>query len=345
MSAREPIEAMAAALEAANTDPLSVWKVRALLTGYHERWKAADLQVLTVEEVFQLPIVNPDTARSSRTFTQGGRFDLTVHYDRRDWLMEHKTCSEDIADPSAPYWKRLAIDSQVSMYALANWQDGRKLDGTIYDVIRKPTIRPKQIPKAEQKLLVEGKYCGFDVTAGDLDDAIQNEFRETPRLYGCRLLRDTLDEPQKYFQRRPVPRLDSEILEWAGELWQVAQDMRQTELDGHHYRNSGACMNYGRPCDFLGICSGYDTPESDKWKQREQAHPEVNLPNDVLTHSRIRCYQTCKRLHHLKYNLRLERADDETAEALVFGQLLHKALEAYYLALKESQKCQDPLLI
>lgn len=339
---RTTIEAIKAYELAGECDSLSAWKVRALVTAYHDQWKSAPFRVLAVEETFSLPIVNPQTGRSSRTFCQGGRFDLMVHFDARTWMVEHKSTAEEIADPGAPYWKRLAIDSQVSMYALANWQNGRKLDGTIYDVIRKPTIRPKQITKADQKTLIEARvYCGFKVDEHDIAEADGNTFSETPKLYGLRLLRDALDNPPKYFQRRPVPRLDNEILEWAKELWQVSQDIRQTEISGGHYRNSGACMNYGRPCDFLGICSGYDTPDSDKWRRRDQAHPEVDLPDDALTHSRIRCYQTCKRMHHYKYGLRLERADDETAEALLFGQLLHRALEAYYLALKGQQDEYD----
>ena len=326
-------------LATAECDPLAAAKVRALVTGYHEHWKSSPYEVLTVEETFQLPIVNPETGRSSRTFVQGGRFDLMVEFDRRTWMVEHKSASEQIDDPAAPYWKRLAIDQQVSMYALSNWQSGRKLDGTIYDVIRKPTIRPKQITKADVKiLLADHLYCGFDVTDGEVAVSAAIDYRETPYLYGLRLLRDCLDDAAKYYQRRPIPRLDNEILEWAKELWQVAQDIRKTQASGGHYRNSGACMMWGRPCDFLGICSGYDTPDSDKWKKRDNAHPEVSFGSDTLTHSRIRCYQTCKRMHHYKYDLQLERVDEETAEALTFGRLLHEALEVYYLSLKERQQ-------
>jgi hypothetical protein len=199
---------------AGECDPLAAWKVRALVTGYHNYWKSAPMRVVAGEQVFSLPIINPETGRASRTFTQGGRFDLIVEFDQKTWMVEHKTCSEEIADPQAPYWRRLAIDSQVSMYALANWQGGRKLDGTIYDVIRKPTIRPKQITKADQKVIVERfQYCGCSVSSEDTLAAEANQWQETPKLYGLRLLRDTLDDPTKYFQRRPIPRLDGEILE------------------------------------------------------------------------------------------------------------------------------------
>jgi len=317
---------------------LDAAKAAALMTGYSEKWGQVPLQVLSVDEVFRLPIVNPETGRSSRTYTQGGKFDGTAMLAGRTYLVEHKTCNEEIADPAAPYWRRLAIDSQVSMYALANWQDGRKIDGTMYDVIRKPTIRPKRIPNAEQKILREqGVYCGLSVLTEEITRCEAEAWTETPRLYGLRLLAEIRSDTNRYFQRRTVPRLDGEILEFAGEMWDVAQDIRQTQLKDRHYRNSGACMNFGRPCDFLGICSGYDTPDSDKWTRREQPHPEVDLSADVLTFSRIRCYQTCRRMHHYRYDLRLERVDEESAEALRFGQLLHEALAALFLAMKEEK--------
>lgn len=342
------IEAIECLTKLGEADPLAAAKVIALMTGYHHalRYEHEMWQIISAEETYALPIVNPESGRTSRTFSQGGRFDLIVRKQNSDELMlvEHKSASEEIADPAAPYWKRLAIDSQVSAYALANWQLGRKVTGTLYDVIRKPTIRPKQIAKADvAKLMSERRYCGFDVSDEEIAEAAANDYRETPRLYGLRLLRDIFDEPAKYFQRRSVPRLDGDMLEFAGELWTVARDIRETQKTAAHYRNSGACMNFGRACEYLPLCCGDDTPDSDRWQVRRSAHPEVALDGDTLTHSRIRCYQTCRRKHFYRYELRLERRDDEEAEALVFGRLLHEALRIYFTSQQENQHgyCQS----
>jgi hypothetical protein len=93
-------------------------------------------------------------------------------------------------------------------------------------------------------------------------------------------------------------------------------------------------MLYGSPCKFLGVCSGHDTAESDNWKKKEHVHNELDGIDgdgrDVLTNSRIRCFQTCKRKHYYQYELGIERIDAEEREALAFGTLYHAGLEAWW---------------
>lgn len=50
----------------------------------------------------------------------------------------------------------------------------------------------------------------------------------------------------------------------------------------------------------------------------------------LLTHSRIKSYRTCPRLHHLRYELGYRPARE--ADALRFGTLVHKGLEAWWRA-------------
>ena len=59
-------------------------------------------------------------------------------------------------------------------------------------------------------------------------------------LFEIRLAADTLQRPDWYYQRRPIPRLDHELIEFVGELWDVSkidprgQEQRQAlqELSG-----------------------------------------------------------------------------------------------------------------
>jgi len=305
-------------------------KCRGLMVGYDIRWHDADWQAVSLEEEYELPLINPNTGRRSRNWTQAGKFDGIIERDSRSYLLEHKTTSEDISDPNAPYWRRLVIDSQVSGYVLANWQSGRKLAGTVYDVIKKPGIRPKNISKADQKVLrTEGTYCGFQV------DELQRGLEcEDYDLYALRLVRDTFDNPEKYFQRRSVPRLDDEIVEHAAEMWDIAKAIQEASRTQRHYRNSSACMQYGTPCEYLGLCSRHDTPNSDRWVRAERVHSELpQLDGDgrsVLTNSRVKCFQTCRQKHYLRYELGLRRTDEDQREALFFGDLFHRALEAWW---------------
>lgn len=333
-----PLEAALATLPTEGDDLtlLISAKVRGLVVGYDHRWKDAGWETISVEETFHLPVINPETGAKSRTFTQAGKFDGVITRDNRTYLLEHKTTSEDISDPNAVYWRRLAIDSQVSSYVLANWQAGRKLDGTVYDVIKKPGIRPKNLSKAElAQIAATRSYCGY-MLSRDVADAIAlGQTRECNELYAMRLAAETIENPDKYFARRVINRLDAEITEYASELWEVGQAIISARARNAHYRNSGACVEYNSPCAFLGICSGYDTPDSDRWERTTNPHAELPVLNgepslDVLTNSRVKCFQSCRRRHYYKYELGIKRRDEEEREALFMGTVLHAALEAWF---------------
>lgn len=320
------------------TDPIVRAKIRGLLRGYDARWSSSDLITEAVEDVAESGLWNPETSAQSRSFRVMGKIDWRGRRQGRSVLMDHKTCSEDIADPNAPYWRQLIVEGQLSHYMLLEWLNGRKVDEAVWDVVRKPQISPKKLSKAEVNAVLESRHYSGPLH-GPLTE-LTTEGRETLEMYENRVAFDcTFDRPQHYFQRRTIPRLDAEIHEYAVELWGHGQDMLHSWREQRRARNSGACMLYGSPCKFLGICSGYDTPDSANWRRKEQVHTELPIIDsdgrDVLTNSRIRCFQTCRRKHHFEYDLGIERQVEEEREALYFGTAWHKALEVYFLTQKE----------
>lgn len=323
-----------AVIEESNADPLLAAKVRGLMVGYDAKWANQQWNVVSVEEQFLLPIVNPESLRQSRTYKHAGKVDGIIELNDRTYLLEHKTCSEDITRPDAPYWRRLTIDAQVSGYVLAYWQMGRKLDGTMYDVIRKPGIRPKQLTKAEMtSALMHDTHYGQPVSREDKRRLISDNI-ESPAMFSARLAADTLERPDWYFQRRSVPRLDQELADYSLELWETADEIRLAKASGRHFRNPGACMNYGTPCKFLGICSGHEDIDGGRWGRKTNVHSELNLNGnglDVLTNTSMQMFKTCRRKFHYEYELGLQREDAEDSEALVFGDLMHRALAAWWL--------------
>jgi len=313
-----------------------------MVIGYDARWSEAEWRLDgEPEQTVQLPIINPETGRTSRTFTQAGKFDGTVYGYGKRLLLEHKSTGDDIADPNSTYWRRLAIDSQVSKYMLQSWQLGEKLDGALYDVIRKPAIRPKKLSRAEGLAAIGGAYCGFDVDPETSDAVARGMERESPDLFALRVASETLAEPERYFQRRTIPRLDGDVLEYAAELWTIADEIRIARNSGRNFRNSAACLDYGRPCEYLGICSGYDSEESDNWTRADDVHAEldgiVGGGRNVLTNSRIKCFQTCRRRHYYRYELGLRRIAEDEPEALYLGSLLHEALASWWKALSKGE--------
>ena len=334
-----PLDSALLAIDAAGNDldeakQLVRAKVRALAVGYDSRWQTAGYEAIAVEQVYQADLWNPETNKRSRTFRVAGKIDVVASLYGRTWIIDHKTTSHDIADPDAPFWRQLAIEGQVNHYMLLQWLHGVKPDGALWDVIRKPTISPKKLTKAERASAVaERRYCGRQLSMDTLA-ALQTDERENAEMYEARLVNDCmLERPEWYFARRPVPRLDHEILDYASDLWEIGQEILESRKRARLPKSSGSCIQYNAPCRFLGICSGHDTPDSDRWRSKRAKHGELDgteLTGDVLTNSRIRNFQSCKVRHYYDYELGIERQDEEEKEALYFGSLMHVALEAWW---------------
>lgn len=319
---------------AENADLLKA-KARGLMRGYDARWSGQQFLINDVERTVTSDLFNPDTNRTSRSFSIAGKIDATmVDETGRVVLMDHKTCSEDIADPASPYWRQLVVEAQPTTYMLLEWLNGRRVDYGLWDVVRKPMISPRQITKTERiEISATGKWFGMPANP---------EERETSKMYEARLAWDsTVIRPEWYFQRRQVARLDGALIEHAQNIWQHSQDMLWERKQPRHVPNAKACMNYKTPCKFLGICAGFDSPESENWTRKENVHEELPVIDGdgrgILTNSRIGTFQTCRRKHFFEYELGIERVDAEEREALLFGTIWHIALETWLNALREIQ--------
>ena len=308
-------------------------KCRALMVGYDARWNGEPYVAVAVEQVYTAPLVNPVTNYPSRSFVVAGKLDVLARHERRKLVViDHKFTTQDFSQPDAAYWRQLVIEAQATHYMLLLWLNGIKAEGAMWDVIKRPTINPKKLTKAERASTVaDRKYFGLAMSNETLA-ALQTEDRETLEMYEARLAHDcTVERPGYYFARRSIPRLDSEVMQYASDLWQHSQDILASRKVERLPKTSGACMSYNSPCQFLGICSGFDTPDSDRWQSRESRHSELGEHGniDALTPSRVRTFQTCKQKHRFTYELGIER-QEEDKESLYAGTLLHHALEAWW---------------
>lgn len=316
---------------------------RGLVVGYAHRWAEdhENIRLEACEIVLTAPLMNVATARRSRTFDLGGKLDKIVQDAAGRTLYDHKTTSDDISDPAGTYWRQLAIDSQASHYELLALANDLRVDRIVWDVTRKPGIRPKHIAGKDYKqTLADATYCGFPVSAATMA-ALADNPRENGELYAHRVARDAIDEPDRYFARRSVPRTREQLAEYCEELWEIADAIRSAKNTGHHYRNSGACMQYGRACEFLGVCAGSDSIDSDHWRKKPLVHGELGERSgglDLLTNSRLKTFQTCRRKHYYAYELGIERAIDDQVESLFFGSLWHEALDVFWQTLDQENR-------
>ena len=241
---------LAAALEAmrgAAVDEYELARASVLLRGYDARWGRESFEVLSVEQEFRAPLVNPESGAASRTYELGGKLDVVARdlSDGRVKLIEHKTTSEDIGTGSN-YWMRLTIDPQISTYFAGGKASGYAIEECIYDVLGKPGLRPtKATPMESRKYTKDGKLY-----------AAQHEHDETPAEFEARLAAHVAENPDRYFQRGTVVRLEQEEADAAHDTWHTARLIREAELANRWPRNPDACVRYGRTCHLFGVCTG-----------------------------------------------------------------------------------------
>lgn len=254
--------------------------VVAMVRGWAWRYRDdAIVKYVAVEHKFDLAILHPQTGREHGGFRNQGKIDgICVLPDGRHAIVEHKTSGEDIG-PDADYWRRLALDSQISRYYLAARSSGFDVSTTIYDVTRKPQIKPKAVAKADQALATsQGSYYGHTLVAKCPE-------RETPQMYGARLFHDITERPEHYYARMEVPRLEADLEMFIAEQWQIAQQIGACERYGRYYRNTAACTSPYR-CTYLDICSGYvgdptqETPAG--FKIADVLHPELATETETV---------------------------------------------------------------
>lgn len=201
-------------------DKLEVQKatVTAMLDGYFSLYgKQFDGQFWP-EKRFNVPIINPATGAASRRFRLAGKADGLLLNDTGYWLVEYKTTG--VMDKT--YVDRLSLDAQMTTYLCGlQRQDNISIEGVIYRIIRKPTIRQRQ--------------------------------KETILQFTARLTADYKSRPDFYFYEERLYRSKEDLHEFERELWDIAQDMGECHKQGRWYRDTTRCGTFGR-CDYMDLC-------------------------------------------------------------------------------------------
>jgi hypothetical protein len=253
--------------------------IAALLAGYAWRWQDAGFEIIATECDFRIPITNPETGGRTPSFESAGKIDKIIRLpDGRIAVMEHKTTADSI-EPTSDYWRKLRMDTQISLYMIAAKEMGHDVETVLYDVIRKPGISPKAISKADYlKIQAEGTYFDRPV-------AIPSEPRETAEMFGARLFADLQERPDFYYGRMEIPRLHADLDEFRDEIWQIQGTLREAQRKNRAFRNTTACLQMGK-CEFFDICSNrlqapsLTDPPPDGFKRKPKRHTELSLHED-----------------------------------------------------------------
>lgn len=259
LSPAERFEAGAAAMDKDGVNPFTLVVLTELLLGYTARWEDSPYVAVAIEREFTMPLVNPDTGETHPTIGLLGILDKVV-FDGRHHVMEHKTTQSDI-DIGSSYWDRVrTLDAQVSMYLDGGRALGFDVNDVIYDVVRKPTLKPyKATPEEDRKYTKPTKKDPVPrlYASQRLED-------ETPEAYALRIRADILENPAKYFARGTIVRLESDELRHRRDTWHTVRQMREAELAGWRVHNRFACSDFGG-CDFREVCEGRASIDDDTY--------------------------------------------------------------------------------
>ncbi len=176
-------------------------------------------------------------------------------------------------------------------------EPGQRFGNTLYDVWHKPTIKTATLTQKETaEFLTSGKYFESEfkvelfynnTDAGPMTDReikvdgsrVEVEegkkgfaIRETPAMYGARLLADIMARPAFYYQRKEIVRTEAELEEFKRQVYAVYQGMKFSERTNSWWENESQCRaTFSCPnipiCYGAGaaaVCDGKTTPEGYK---------------------------------------------------------------------------------
>lgn len=261
--------------------------------GYLWYWQDDPIESIAQELFFDLPLVNPSSGRALPYVRKKGRIDDVIRHEGRARLGEFKSTTRAIdsgssywdrlrLDTQCSFYvlaaRTMQLAGELEQYGLK--ADEGLISDVLYDVWHRPTIKPKKLTQADSKAFVEtGEYCGqtFEVsqplsTVGE-DTLVALEvsvdgvgaevelgkkegtyaIRETPEMFGARLLADIQERPDFYFARRPVPRTDAQLDAFEKELVHIYRSMRAMDKSGHWFHNESQCEATFK-CPYISLC-------------------------------------------------------------------------------------------
>ncbi len=262
--------------------PLWAEKLARLHVAHEWAWgeQEAEFEVVASELTFKVEI-------ASETFE--GQIDAILRDKHgRMGFRDYKSTTSSVA-PSSDYWSFLRLGTQPGVYDVAFLREfGRVADFIEWDVMRKPSIKPKALTKTEVTRMGgeiaeagdDGRaiYYGESFGLDELNTAIENK-RETDRMYGARLTASIGDDPASYFQRMPIYRTDRDRDALQVDLIEQVQILRFATANQLWPRNPDACGNYNTRCEFFSLCSRGEIPRAGEVPEgfvgRNALHPEL----------------------------------------------------------------------
>ena len=247
---------------------------------------------IQTEQIVSMPVVNPETGASSRTFRYLGRADRIEGTALIDW--------KTVADiPRFIQTSKLGFQNEL--YALAI---GESIDRVSYRLITRPTI----------------KLCGKDKTPQDYEERCVEWLTQPNKMEEHELFLN----PAKFEQARAwLWQCSKRILESRNKLRWLPNNMAC-------YTWTREC-EYMPLCMAIANGGDPETIIEAAYQSREAVHAELNKDanKDVLTYSSCSCLCLCEQKYHWRFERLVEPVVEDDSEAREVGSVSHVALDAF----------------
>lgn len=304
LNPHDPMDAVVRHLnERYSTPPLSKtveeWETEKItllytLVGYRWWYEQQDqgYDVESLERGFDIPLISPLSGAKLKARLRGKIDRVFAAGPANRFVHDYKSTSKNI-DPDSTFWAHLTLDTQTRLYTYAAKQLGLGMCGVLYDAWHKPGIKPKKLTQADSKKFVTtGEYCGEGFERenpdGTIPVLIENQYlmvngksaeiepgakpgtfaiRETPQMFGARLLQDITERPEFYFARKEIVHHSTDIEAFQRELVNIYYTIRHMKRTNGWWPNESQCEATYR-CEFLDLCYNHvnlgpdDVPEN-----------------------------------------------------------------------------------
>jgi len=247
----------------------------AIMERYRSNYGNEPFTVCEIEKEFEIPVVNPVSGFASQTYLLAGKPDGLVKIGEIYWLLEHKTAGSI----NTVYKKKLTLDNQSILYVEAMERfHGIKIHGVLYNVML------KAVPH-KPKLLKNGELSrdkNQNTTIELYEQAIKENFLNADD-YGGFLEYLRCHGKKEFFYREYLTFSEDDRQQWRRELWDIAKDIRQCEINDRFYRNTAHCVGFG-VCPYFDICTAPDTAFviENSFQVLEKLHTELGQEADEV---------------------------------------------------------------
>lgn len=248
---------------------------KAMMDGYINQYQQEDFRIIDTELEFSVPIINPNTNRASRTFELMGKVDALVMLNDYFYIMEHKTT----ALITGNYIEILPMDFQINLYAMALSRfKNIPIAGVIYNVIQKSRIRQKLGESEEQFEIRKNELIQKSKTG---KTAAKRQLPESDESFQHRLR--SVYQDDKMYHREILYLSNEDIRRTEYQLWEITQEILNTQRRGVWSQNTDTCFRYHRPCMYFPLCRAHDNPNiKDNLYKELPPHSELSVGSNSI---------------------------------------------------------------